>query len=189
MELNIPSSLKLEHESLHEMLRTAMREPGELGEVAKTLGKLMHLHFVKEQKYALPPLGLLSALVNGELRTDMSNVLAMTERLRAEMPRMLREHKAILAALGKFSAAASRANKNQYADFAARLTLHAQIEEQVSYPAALLVGEYVRSKLAIANQQHGMVEDAARSTRAKGAEDVEQPSAGEYNLTVGHGTW
>jgi Hemerythrin HHE cation binding domain len=154
MELKIPSSLKLEHEALHEMLRTAMREPGELGDVAKALGKLMHLHFVKEQKYALPPLGLLGALANGELRADMSNVLAMTERLRVEMPGMLREHKAILAMLGKFSAVASRANKTQYADFASRLTQHAQIEEQVSYPAALLVGEYVRSKLAAANEHN-----------------------------------
>ena len=177
MELKIPQSLKLEHEALHELLREAMCEPGELGKVAKSLGKLMHLHFVKEQKYALPPLGLLAALTQGDISGDMSHVLAMTERLRIELPGMLNEHKAIIAALAKFTDAATAAGKSRYADFAGRLTLHARIEEEVSYPAALLVGEYLRRVLA------------APLTRGGPGDAVEHPAAADYNLSIGHGTW
>lgn len=59
MKFEIPRPLKIEHEELHEMLRKAMKEPGELGDAAKAVAKLMHPHFLKEEEYALPPLGLL----------------------------------------------------------------------------------------------------------------------------------
>ena len=44
--------------------------------------------------------------------------------------------------------AAKAENKPGIAHFAEKLMLHAQMEEQVLYPAAILVGEIVRSKLA-----------------------------------------
>jgi hemerythrin superfamily protein len=34
-----------------------------------------------------------------------------------------------------------------FAEFARKLILHAQMEEEVMYPAAILVGEYVRLAL------------------------------------------
>jgi hypothetical protein len=43
----------------------------------------MHPHFVKEEEYALPPLGLLSALSKGELEAGMAEVLKMTDKLEA----------------------------------------------------------------------------------------------------------
>ena len=65
MEFVIPRPLKLEHEELHEQLRKATRESGRLGEAGKAVAKLMHPHFVKEEEYALPPLGLLPLLARG----------------------------------------------------------------------------------------------------------------------------
>jgi len=38
-------------------------------------------------------------------------------------------------------------NKPQYAEFSEKLILHAQTEEEVMYPAAILVGEYIKLKL------------------------------------------
>ncbi|MBI3042564.1 MAG: hemerythrin domain-containing protein [Betaproteobacteria bacterium] len=147
MKLTIPRPLKLEHEELHEQLRRATRESGGLGEAAKAVAKLMHPHFVKEEEYALPPLGLLSLLAQGQVTPDMAAVLPMTDKLKAELGEMLAEHKSIVAALRNLADVAKRENKPEYAEFADKLILHAQTEEEVSYPTAILIGEYLKLKL------------------------------------------
>ena len=147
MEFVIPRPLKLEHDELHEQLRKATRESGGLGEAAKAVAKLMHPHFVKEEEYALPPLGLLPLLAKGTVTPDMAAVLPMTDKLKAELGQMLAEHKSIVVALRNLADAAKRANKPEHAEFAEKLILHAQTEEEVSYPTAILIGEYLKLRL------------------------------------------
>jgi hypothetical protein len=147
MEFVIPRPLKLEHEELHEQLRKATRESGGVGEAAKAVARLMHPHFVKEEEYALPPLGLLPLLAGGKVTPDMAAVLPMTDKLKAELGSMLAEHRSIVAALRSLADAAKRANKPEYAEFADKLVLHAQTEEEVSYPTAILIGEYLKLRL------------------------------------------
>lgn len=147
MKFEIPRSMKLEHEQLHDILRKATKEPGELGEAAIAVAKIMHPHFIKEEEYALPPLGLLRSLSEGKVTPEMADVLAMTDKLKAELPQMLAEHKEIVAALEKLSTSAKKAGKGEYVEFAKALMLHAQNEEEVAYPTAILIGEYVRAKL------------------------------------------
>jgi hypothetical protein len=147
MEIAIPRTLKVEHEELHEQLRKATRESGAVGEAAKAVAKIMHPHFVKEEEYALPPLGLLPALARGEITSDMAEVLPMTEKLKAGLDEMLTEHESIVAALRNLADVARRESKPEYAEFAERLILHAQTEEEVSYPTAILIGEYLNLKL------------------------------------------
>jgi hypothetical protein len=149
MKFAIPRPLKAEHEALHNMLRKATKEQGELGDAAKAVAKLMHPHFVKEEEYALPPLGLLQDLAQGKVTPDMKEVLELTDKLKADLHQMLEEHQAIVAALEKLSAAARKGDKMEYAAFADALILHAQTEEEVSYPTAILIGEYVREKLRL----------------------------------------
>jgi hypothetical protein len=148
MTLSIPRTLKVEHEELHATLRKATRESGELGEAARAVAELMHPHFIKEEQYALPPLGLLPQVAKGLFDPAMAEVLPLTDRLEADLPKMLAEHKAIVAALQTFAERARSAARADYAEFADKLIHHAETEEEVSYPAALLVGRYVRSKLA-----------------------------------------
>lgn len=147
MEFTIPRPLKLEHDELHDQLRKATGEGGKLGEAAKVVAKLMHPHFVKEEEYALPPLGLLQSLAKGLVTPDMASVLPMTEKLKAQLSEMLAEHKSIVVALNDLVEVAKRENKPEYAEFAAKLILHAQTEEEVSYPTAILIGEYLKLKL------------------------------------------
>ena len=68
------------------------------------------------------------------------------EKLKRELPGMLREHKAVLAALKKLSAAAKKEKKTEYVRFAEKLALHAKTEEEVLYPAAILVGEFLKPR-------------------------------------------
>lgn len=147
MTFKIPKPLQAEHEELHEQLAQLTQLPGRIGEAAKTVAKILHPHFVKEEAYALPPLGVLPLLATGQVTPDMADVLSLTERLKAELPQMLAEHKAIVAALKHFSEVATQENHPEYVHFAEKLMLHAQAEEDVFYPASMLIGEYVKLKL------------------------------------------
>lgn len=147
MEFKIPQSLKAEHAELHQELARAVGAGGNVAEAAKVVAELLHTHFVKEEEYALPPLGLLSSLAQGKETPEMSKVIAMSNKLKADLPQMLQEHKAIVSALHKLIATAKQENKPEHAQFAEKLILHAQNEEEVLYPAAILVGEYLKLKL------------------------------------------
>lgn len=147
MKFTIPQPLQHEHEALHERLRQATQAGGEVGEAARTLARLMHPHFVKEDRIALPPLGLLAALARGQFSDEMSGVLTLTDQLEAELPQMLAEHQSIVAALNTLREAAVRAGRTDIVAFAEALVDHARTEEEVMYPAAVLVGRWVRQRL------------------------------------------
>ncbi|MGH8067844.1 MAG: hemerythrin domain-containing protein [Candidatus Entotheonellia bacterium] len=144
MEFNIPSPLKAEHEELHEELARATKVAGKIGDAARAVAQILHPHVVKEEAYALPPLGLLPRLAAGDVTPEMAEVLARTERLKAELPQMLEEHKAIVAALRHLVEVATQEHKLEYAHFAEKLMLHAQTEEEVLYPTAIMIGEYLK---------------------------------------------
>ena len=78
MEFKIPHPLKQEHEELHNMLRKATQLSDKTGEAAKTVAKLMHPHFEKEEEYALPPLGLLPLITSGKLSEEMKQVIFLS---------------------------------------------------------------------------------------------------------------
>ena len=147
MEFKIPQPMKLEHDELHAELAKATQVGGKIGDAAKAVAKILHPHFVKEEEYALPPLGLLPLLARGEVMPEMADVLPMTDRLKAELPHMLEEHEAIVAALKTLIEVAKEEKKMEYAHFAEKLILHAQTEEEVLYPTAILIGEYLKLKL------------------------------------------
>ncbi|HEX6599855.1 MAG TPA: hemerythrin domain-containing protein [Gemmatimonadaceae bacterium] len=145
--LQIPASVRAEHREIHQALAAATRAPGEVGVAARALVAVLDPHFVREEQIALPPLGLLAPLARGERPPGMRAVLPLTDSLRAELPRMLREHQAIHAATVHLEEVA-RARRNLPAQrVAEQLLLHAQSEEQMMYPAALLVGDFVRAQV------------------------------------------
>jgi hypothetical protein len=149
MKFNVPRSMQAEHEELHADLEKAIASGGQTGAAAKVVADVLHAHFESEEKYALPPLGLLPTLADGRFSPEMIQVLEMTDTLKAELQRMLEEHKEIVEALQKLIEAASQEKKTEHIRFAEKLILHAQNEEEVAYPTAILVGEYVRMKLGV----------------------------------------
>jgi hypothetical protein len=148
MNFDIPQPMKVEHEELHAALGRLTRAGGRTGEAAKAVAKVLHEHFVKENEYALPPLGLLVPLSQGRFDSTMADVLKLTDKLAADMPSMLSEHRDIVAALEALTEAATAENKAEGVQFASMLKAHAQMEEQVTYPTALLIGQYVKGKVA-----------------------------------------
>ena len=146
MKIETPKSMKLEHKELHAELEKATKEPGEIGKAAKKVAKVLHTHFVSEEEYAMPPLGLLNQISSGNLSREMSEVIKMTEKLKSNLPQMLAEHMEIVKALNELETASSNENRLEYVHFCEKLKLHAETEEEVMYPASILVGEYIKDK-------------------------------------------
>ncbi len=144
----IPKSIQFEHEAIHSGLIEATQLAGRVGAAAKALAEVLHPHFVREEQIALPPLGLLAPLAAGRTLPDTEafEALTMADTLRRELPKMLDEHKGILAAIDKLRRAAGEEQALKYRELADQLALHAQTEEEVLYPAAILVGDLIRSK-------------------------------------------
>ncbi len=146
MNATIPASLKAEHDELHHELAAATTALGPVGEAARTVAKLLHPHFVDEEAFALPPLGVLATVASGDRISNAASVTAMTDRLKAELPRMLAEHQTITAALRNLAAAAQAAGDEARVRLAEKIIAHAKAEEEVMYPAAILVGEYLKGQ-------------------------------------------
>ena len=146
--IEIPESIRREHEAIHSALVAATRAPGRVGMAAEALAEVLHPHFVREEEIALPPLGLLAPLAAGHTvpEAPLSTAAEMTSALRAEMPRMLEEHVRIRAAVAELRAAAESVGAEAHVELADELALHAQTEEEVLYPAALLVGDLLRAR-------------------------------------------
>lgn len=147
--MKAPSSIRREHEELHADLARAGQVPGPIGDAARQVARLLHPHFLREDEYAIPPLALLPRLARGQVTPDMAAVLPLVARLKDEMPLMIEEHKAILGAVRELALAAENEADERYIRFAADLMVHAQLEEEVLYPAAVLVGEYVKERLYV----------------------------------------
>lgn len=146
--ITIPPSLQAEHEEIHRALVDATLAPGRVGAAAQELAAVLHPHFERENEIALPPLGLLAPLAAGKTPAGLEEALAMTDALRKELSRMLEEHTRIRAAAEKLRTAARDEKAAVHEQLAERLAAHAQTEEEVLYPAAVLVGDIIRARMA-----------------------------------------
>jgi hypothetical protein len=140
----VPNPLTMEHQELHGEIARLVTIGGRVGAAATRVAELLQAHFGAEEAFALPPLGALASLARGRPVADSADVLRMTEQLKTELPRMLAEHQGILTALDDLAAAADEEGHPEAVRFAEKLRTHARMEEEVLYPAAILVGEYLR---------------------------------------------
>jgi len=148
MSYEIPQSITAEHKELHLQLEDAIKAGGRTGEAAKVVADRLHSHFEKEEEYALPPLGLLARIAEGRVSEEMKQSIKISDKLKQEMPKMLDEHRSIVAALDDLSKAAQSENNTAAVEFVTKLKMHAQNEEEVLYPAAILVGEYLKLRFS-----------------------------------------
>jgi len=143
----LPPVLQMEHRDIHEEMLKATRLGGETETAAREVVKVLFPHVVLEEEFGLPPLAVLPRLARGEVTPDMARVIPLSELLKAELPRMLHEHKLIVEALQKFLRAAANEQHAGYARLAQKLIALAQLEEEVLYPASIVVGDYLKWKL------------------------------------------
>lgn len=147
MAMTTPECLESEHRELREQLEKAMASPGRTGEAAGEVMKVLVPHILLEREFAMPPLSQLARISRDEITPDMGRFIDKTDAFKAELPRMLDEHKLIVAALKTLMQAAAAEKQPGAAQFAQKMIMHAQMEEEILYPAAILVGEYLRLRM------------------------------------------
>jgi len=152
MDLSIPQPLKAEQDVVHEELVRATQAGGRTGEAAREVARLLHPHFVQEEEFVLALLGLLAPTARGEAPPPSAAEAAIRTagRLRAELPEMLAEHVRIVGALDVLAAAAQAEGRAEVIRFAEALKQHVRTEEEVLYPAAILLGEHLRRDSPVA---------------------------------------
>ena len=146
MELKVPQSIQTEHAELHGELAGALKAGGRTAECARLVMKVVQPHMAREEEYVAPALALLAAAAENRLTDDMAVHLPRIALLRGELPRMLREHAAMVETLRELMKAATEEKHAGIARVAQRLVAHAQEEEEILYPAALLVGEALKQR-------------------------------------------
>lgn len=142
----VPAAIAAEHDEIRDALASVAREPSRLGEVASTLAIVMEDHLDREEAYALPPLALLSALARGEAYEEMRDILPITDALAVEIPALVDQHRIITKAARELRATAQAEDRPEIERLAQQIMRHVQVEEQINYPAALLVGAIVESR-------------------------------------------
>lgn len=142
----MPESMRIEHDHIHHALEAATQAADPVGAAARELAAVLGPHFQRENQIALPPLGALSVLADGGLPADGDRLLAMTDSLRRELPGMLEEHVQIDAAARKLEAVARAHGAAEAERMAIELQLHARTEQEVTYPAALVIGDLIRAR-------------------------------------------
>ncbi len=146
METKIPQSIQMEHEELHEQLARAIKAGGKTGEAARAVMKVLQPHMAREEEIVAPCLALLRPAAEGTLTRDMAEALAHVAPLKEEWSRMLAEHGRIVEALRELIRVATEENQPSFAKLAQMLVAHAQEEEEILYPAAVLVAEIIRTR-------------------------------------------
>ncbi len=138
--------MQIEHEELHEELRKATKMPGEVGKAAEKVADLLHPHFERENELALPVIGVARELAEGKTSPDFAKALKLHTQFKREYPSMLREHEAIVKALNQLAKAAKKTKRQEVVEFTQKLKLHAQTEEELTYPAVLIIGKLLAQK-------------------------------------------
>jgi hypothetical protein len=133
-----------EHEELHSELAKATKIRGSIGDAAKKVAEVLHPHFERENELALPVIGVARELAEGQTSPDFPRALELYEKFKGEYVKMLQEHGEIVKALDKLENAAKAHKKKGVIDFARKLKLHAKIEEELTYPAVLMIGKLLR---------------------------------------------
>jgi hypothetical protein len=137
-----PSSLEEEHKEIHEKLEKIVSSSGDIANMAKQVQSIMQPHFEKEGQLSIPVLGALHPYVNGTLTEEAKNqVIQISQQFKQEYPTMLEEHKQIIAALDNLKNTAMQENRQDVISFIGDLKNHAMNEEQITYPATIVIGE------------------------------------------------
>lgn len=145
--LTKPSSLEREHEEVHKTLATIVESSGNTAAVAKQVRTLMQPHFEKEEQLSIPVLGALLPYVEGTLSPEAKNqAIEIANMFKQEYKNMLNEHKQIVVALNNLSKTASMEDRLDALAFIEQLKAHAMNEEQVTYPATIVIGDLLQVK-------------------------------------------
>lgn len=142
----VPSSIIKEHEILLNQIHKLSLFEDSAGLAAKKLYSLMEHHFKEEEDVVLPQLGLLPLLANEKLPGQIKEIIQLSEKLKSHLTHLNVEHQLIEAYLGELKQVAAKKDLPEINDFEKELRKHANTEEEIFFPAAVLIVEYLKLK-------------------------------------------
>ena len=151
-KFELPESLRLSRVELSAALQEATRAGGKTGPAAELLVQIHEPHRWNEDQHLLHTLRLLAPIAASEIDPTMLEGLPDLESLETNETNgsdLDREHAAIVEAAAKLLKVAQTENANGVADFAERLLLRVRMDQEVFYPAAILVRDYLRLLLQL----------------------------------------
>ena len=143
----VPSSIMETHKYLLEQIHKMTLYKDSSGRVALKIEELMQHHFKEEEEFILPPLGLLPLLANGELPEQSEDIIILSEKVKSQLNHMSAEHQLIAAFIEELKQASDKENLPEIIQFEKEVLKHATSEEEVFFPASILIGEYLKLKV------------------------------------------
>ncbi|HET9747446.1 MAG TPA: hemerythrin domain-containing protein [Chitinophagaceae bacterium] len=143
----VPSSIKKEHDYLLDQIHTITSFQDSAGLAAIKLNDLMQHHFKEEEDFVLPALGLLTSLAGGKIPEQSNEIIRLTDKLASQLTHLSVEHQLIKAYMDELKHADTNMSHPEIIEFEKQLHKHANIEEEVFFPAAILIGEYLKLKV------------------------------------------
>lgn len=137
---SLPASLVNEHRQLLSQTNALTQEGDSL---AIELYKLIEYHFREEEQYVFPVLGFMRAIASGHIPGNADSIIGLVKIYQSNADKLLAEHQMIEALLGEYRL---RSGDTGIAVFEKQLAQHALAEEEIYFPAAVLVGEYLKLK-------------------------------------------
>jgi hemerythrin superfamily protein len=137
-------SIQSEHNELLSIIHTMTAYPDSAGIIARKTEELLRHHFEEEENYALIPLSYLHAVNSGNIPENSDDIIRMSEYLVTQQGHLNVEHQLISAYIKELIAAANPAQHTAVKSFADRVKQHASAEEEIYFPAAILVGEHLK---------------------------------------------
>jgi hypothetical protein len=144
----IPQSLRVEHDETLERLSILAKRPGPVGVEARKAIEVFRHHAAREEEFILPPLTLLPILADGKVTPDMAWAITMADRVKAERELIFQEHTRVTDVLNALVVAAIRAKDKDATEFAQAAAADSLNDLELLEPTVLLIGEYLRGKLA-----------------------------------------
>ncbi|HJS54135.1 MAG TPA: hemerythrin domain-containing protein [Chitinophagaceae bacterium] len=145
----VPLSIKKDHEYLLDQIHKITLFQDSAGNVAIKLNELMQHHFKEEEEFVLPPLGLLTSLASGKMPEQSSRVIQLTDKISSQLTHLNAEHQFIRAYMDELKKADPIGSHPEILVLEKELHQHANLEEEVLFPAAILIGEYLKLKVTI----------------------------------------
>lgn len=144
MKLKTPKAVIHGHANLMMELNEVIAIGGIIGEKAKQLREEMTPHFKKEEEYALPPLGLLLAFSEENWEINSEEAIKMADNLKLRLNEMKDDHANIKSVMKELKLMGEEKNNFIVKMFIRSLVQHLELEDEVLYPATILVGNYLK---------------------------------------------
>jgi hypothetical protein len=144
---NIPKGLLLGHDEVRAELVRATEMQGRVGDAAAEVARLCLPHFEHEEKSLFPILSILPEMAAGIVRPEMAEILPMVSAFKAWHETADEQHQSIANAIHGMLVAAYREDNREIIEFGYCLRVHERLEDDVIYPTALMIGNYVQDRL------------------------------------------